>query len=125
MSNFEATPASRRGFFRICHNLCRDKLKSWEQRNLAYDGGNAQEWERTDERENPANLAEKAELSALVLKALSGLPPAQREVIVLHDVEELDYGAMAEILGVSRVGVKLRVYRARKLLRERVEKLLR
>ena len=110
--------------FRICGNLCRDRIKSWDRRNLAYDGGDAQEWERADERSDPAHLVEKAELSAIVWRALGGLPPAHREVMVLHEVEELDYAAIAEIIGCSKVSVKLRVFRARKMLKERVEVLL-
>ncbi len=124
ISQFRGESGVQTWLFRICGNLCRDRLKSWERRSLTYDGGEAQEWQSADEGQNPASLAQKAELSKIVRQALGGLPPQHREIIVLHEIEELDYAAIAEVLNCTRISVKLRVFRARKLLKERVELLL-
>ena len=105
----------------ICANLCRDRIKSWERRSVEYDAGLRAEDQR-DERlcADPCALAEQSQMADMVFQALRGMPAAQREVIVLHDIEDLDYREMSEILGCSAVSCKLRVFRARRSLKERV-----
>ena len=73
---------------------------------------------------DPVAMMERAETNRVILAALHGLPAAQREVVVLHDVEGLDYGEIAQILGCSYASAKLRVFRARRYLKERVTSLL-
>ena len=55
-----------------------------------------------------------------VRKAVLALPPRYREVVVLCDLEELDYAAAAETLGCAVGTVRSRLYRARRLLMERL-----
>src|SRR3989442_953496 len=47
-----------------------------------------------------------------------------RDIIVLRDLEDLSYDEIAEVMGCSRASVKLRLFRARRRLKERVESLL-
>jgi len=67
-----------------------------------------------------ANL-ERAELEALVQRALSQLPPEARAVIILRDLEGLSYEEIAEILGVPIGTVRSRLHRARGELRLRLQ----
>jgi RNA polymerase sigma-70 factor (ECF subfamily) len=53
-----------------------------------------------------------------VLAALEGLPPEQREVVVLAFYEGLSYREIAELLGVPEGTVKSRMYFAKRKLRE-------
>jgi RNA polymerase sigma-70 factor (ECF subfamily) len=55
---------------------------------------------------------------------LRGMPAPQREIILLHDVEDLSYEEIANVLGCSRTSVKLRIFRARRCLKERVASLM-
>jgi len=64
-------------------------------------------------------------LRCLVREALAGLPASQREVLVLKDIQELDYAAVADILGVPRGTIASRVHHARQALRRQVEGLCR
>jgi RNA polymerase sigma-70 factor (ECF subfamily) len=64
-----------------------------------------------------ARLSE-SELAAIAAKKLAALEIEQRMVIVLRDVEGLDYEQIADILGVPVGTVKSRLYRARMALRE-------
>ena len=73
---------------------------------------------------NPAAAAERAETTEMIFRALRGLPAGQREIIILHEIEDLDYETIADILNCSRASVKLRLFRARRSLRERVTSLL-
>ncbi len=52
--------------------------------------------------------------------ALLALPPAFREVIVLKDIEDMSYKAIAGILGVPMGTVTSRLARARDMLRARL-----
>ncbi len=63
-------------------------------------------------------------MTEIIFKALRGMPPAQREIIVLHEVEDLSYEEIAAVVGCSRTSIKLRLFRARRSLKERVASLM-
>lgn len=48
---------------------------------------------------------------------LSGLPPLEREVLILFHLQDLPLDACAEVLGVPPGTVKSRLHRARRMLR--------
>jgi len=60
---------------------------------------------------------ERRETHALVRHCIDQLPDAYRTVLMLRDIEELDTGETAELLGVSPNAVKIRLHRARQALR--------
>ena len=69
----------------------------------------------------PAGVpAEEIELDGLV-KALQKIPPAQREALVMRELEGRSYQEIAEILGLSVSAVETLIFRARRALREQLE----
>jgi RNA polymerase sigma-70 factor (ECF subfamily) len=60
-------------------------------------------------------LSRTRELSAL-RSAILSLPPNYREVVVLCDLEEMDYGEAARHLGCALGTVRSRLHRARAIL---------
>jgi RNA polymerase sigma-70 factor (ECF subfamily) len=62
-----------------------------------------------------ANLTRREAIEA-VRQAVLSLPPNYREVVVLCDLEEMDYGEAAEALGCPVGTVRSRLHRARALL---------
>jgi len=58
-------------------------------------------------------------------QALDAVPPAYRMVLVLHDMEELSTAEVAQILGVREGTVRVRLHRARLLVRRELENLTR
>jgi len=70
----------------------------------------------TSWREVPAEALERAELGALLRKAIDGLPEIYRNVVLLRDIEEMDVRETAAALGISEGAVKVRLHRARALL---------
>lgn len=68
----------------------------------------------------------QSEAEVLVREALETLDEEQRAIIIMRDVEDLDYGEIAEVLGVARGTVKSRLHRARgqlaKVLSRRIDK---
>ena len=55
--------------------------------------------------------------------ALASLPPEYREVLVLKHFEGWAYGQIAAVTGDSIGTLKVRAYRARQMLRERLTEL--
>jgi RNA polymerase sigma-70 factor (ECF subfamily) len=59
-----------------------------------------------------------------VKNAISKLPDALREAVILREYEELSYKEIAEVLNIELSLAKVRVHRARNLLREMLEPLV-
>jgi RNA polymerase sigma-70 factor (ECF subfamily) len=75
-------------------------------------------------RDNPEDLAQRAELRGLLGSALEELDDKYRVVFLLRDVEGLSTEQTAEILGLTESNVKVRLLRARLQLRERLTRAL-
>jgi len=72
--------------------------------------------------DDPRREAERSELRGRLLAALAVLPPAQREVVLLHDLEGWKHREIADLLGVSEGALRVRLLQARRRLREELEK---
>ncbi|MGH7568014.1 MAG: RNA polymerase sigma factor [Gemmatimonadales bacterium] len=55
-------------------------------------------------------------------RAVAGLPEGAREVFLLHDVEGYRHGEIAELMGIAEGTSKAQLFRARRLLREALER---
>jgi RNA polymerase sigma factor (sigma-70 family) len=68
--------------------------------------------------------AEDAALARLeierIVDSIAGLPPEQRAVLVLRDIQGLSGAATAQALGLSRPAMKSRLHRGRETLRSRL-----
>ena len=126
MHSFRSDCALRTWLLRICANLCRDRLKTRDRRKeVLYDPQMAPEPMFDDSTAvDPYKVLEQAETNLLLRTALRGMPVDQRDIIVLRDMEDLSYEEIADIIGCSRASVKLRLFRARRRLKERVESLM-
>jgi RNA polymerase sigma-70 factor (ECF subfamily) len=71
-------------------------------------------------RETPAEIAARHETRSLLDAALTELDDKYRLAFVLRDVEGLSTAETAEALGISVANVKVRLLRARLMLRERL-----
>jgi len=73
---------------------------------------------------DPADPLITAETEALVQEAINDLDDEHRTVVVLRDIQHCDYHEIAEILEVPPGTVKSRLHRARMMLRDKLEPLL-
>ena len=71
-------------------------------------------------RETPEELASQRETRQHIDDALATLDEKYRVVFVLRDIEELSTRETADILGITVEAVKVRLLRARLMLRERL-----
>ena len=74
-------------------------------------------------RDTPDQIALRRETRQYVDEALATLNEKHRVVFVLRDIEEFSTRETAEILGISQEAVKVRLLRARLMLRERLTRL--
>ena len=66
----------------------------------------------------PEQQVSNRELGDLLEKAILVLPETYRTVIIMRDVEEMTTAETAEVLGITEENVKVRLHRARMLLRD-------
>ena len=71
-----------------------------------------------DKARPPGEQLQREELAAAVRVAVQALPDELREPLVLYEYEELGQAEIGEILHCTAKAVELRIYRARKSLRE-------
>lgn len=92
---------------------------------IADDGGDSYDGVPQPEfiaawRESPEELAMRGETRQYIDDALATLDEKYRVVFVLRDIEELSTRETAEVLDLSQEAVKVRLLRARLMLRERL-----
>lgn len=80
---------------------------------------NGPEWGRL-----PDQALLDGELKNQVREAIYSLPPLYRSVLVLRDMEGLDTDEVAQVLGLNKDVVKMRLHRARAKVRQSLDKIL-
>ena len=73
-----------------------------------------------DDATRPDRLARRHEIELLVERAIALLSSEHREILVLREVNGMDYDAIAEVLACRKGTVKSRLARAREQLRNHV-----
>ncbi|MEN3002414.1 MAG: sigma-70 family RNA polymerase sigma factor [Armatimonadota bacterium] len=76
-----------------------------------------------DWRDSPETLLQRSETMRIIEQVLSELPEKYRAVFWLRDVEQLSTRETAEALGISEANVKVRLLRARLMLREKLTRI--
>ena len=118
--------------FRIALNLALSRLRQGRRRrtfslDAATDGAGARPGDqaanliarvRAGGGADPADAAERRERAEQVVAALGRVDPDHRAVLVMRDVDGLDYQQMAEVLGLPLGTLKSRLFRARLALRD-------
>ena len=71
-----------------------------------------------DWREIPSEALQRKELRQCLHRAIAGLKPIYRDVLVLRDMQHMSVSETAEVLGISEASVKTRLLRARLQVRD-------
>lgn len=111
---------------RIVTNLCTDQARMTQRRTALeqQEAKGALDWMTIGSTEDPVQNLEEDRRKVALRKALQALPNHHRSVIILRDIEEREYTEIAQILGCTVGGAKLRVLRARRALKDRIAPLL-
>src|SRR5262249_27416501 len=67
-------------------------------------------------------LLQQRETRTLIRHCIDRLPDTYRTVLLLRDIEELNTEEAADVLGITRNAVKIRLHRARQALRTLLER---
>jgi RNA polymerase sigma-70 factor (ECF subfamily) len=81
-------------------------------------------WSGTNPQLSPEDRVLSAELGLCLERAIATLPPAQRAVIVLRDVEGWSSGEICDLLSISPENQRVRLHRARLRVRSALESYL-
>lgn len=74
------------------------------------------------ENTNPQDILVSDETMGIVSDTIDELPKLLKEVIVLREIEGLSYDKISEILHISKGTVRSRIYRARTIIEDSVNK---
>ena len=100
---------------RATTRLCVDRLRAARAARKAYKGP----WLPEPLIEDPVDPVERAEdISVAFLVSLERLSPLERAVLILHDVLDEDYDAIAETLGREEAACRQLLSRARAHVRQ-------
>lgn len=106
--------------FRIAHNSCVDLLRARKPQAVSMDDEDAplEIEDKSDSVETAVEL--KMEREQLE-KLLAELPPLYREALLLQYREGMSGREMASVLGIPEGTVKIRLFRAKALLKAKLE----
>ena len=98
--------------------LRRARIVRFESLESRTDDGDIKVVEMEDWREIPSEALDRSELRQMLSKALRGLRPRLRQIIVLRDILQLSVSETASVLGITPANVKVRLLRARLAMRD-------
>jgi len=113
--------------YRMCKNCAYDYMrKFYKNRPLSLsvpcdEDDTSQETDVVSKDDTPEESVLKKERINAVRRAISELPEEQRDVIVLRELEGLQYSEIADILGINEGTVKSRISRGREALKKFLE----
>jgi RNA polymerase sigma-70 factor (ECF subfamily) len=115
--------------YRITANLCFNELKSSRRKKWFQflrpdaDHETGTEEDLPDRSPSPEDLLLAKERSLQITEALQSLPENQRMALILKRYDDLSYEEIARVLGCSVPAVESLLVRAKRTLREKLEKL--
>lgn len=120
-ATYKPTHAVRSWMYGIATNLCLNTLRN-RKRERSLEGfereGGDRPVEFADPRDRgPQGVFLQSETGARVAAALQRLPETQRLLIVLVYYDDLSIAEAARIVGLTALGARLRLFRARERLR--------
>ncbi|NOZ94258.1 MAG: sigma-70 family RNA polymerase sigma factor [Acidobacteria bacterium] len=102
---------------RIATNLAIDVLRARSSRERAHVNGGAVWLRPAPSAGRPGELVEERDVERILRDLVEELSPQQRAAFMLREVEGLDTGEVARVLGCSAVTVRNHVFQARRILR--------
>jgi len=119
LESFDLARPFHSWLFAIAHHAALDFLRA-RKIDLSLDHEDAA-IDPADGADGPERLAEAALDGALAERLIAALPPLYREALLLRHVEGLSVDETAAALGVPEGTVKIRLFRARELMRRKWE----
>ncbi len=104
---------------RICRNLSLDRLKKRDNQNDSFE----EEQLDTVHTFTPQDRLIDQDRLRVVKEIVDSLPEKQRSCMQLRDFEGKQYKEIADILGITEEQVKVNIFRARQVVKQRFQKI--
>ena len=114
MDSFRGESSWRTWLYRIAINHCRNLQQSWNERHMLSNADEAVFEHAASKAESPLHVLETKELGQRIQKALDGLPPEYRLLLLLVADEKLSYEQVGTLTNQSPDAVRGKLHRARK-----------
>ncbi len=125
LRNYRGDAAFSTWLYRVASNRCLDERRRQARaRSESLDAWSESERESLRDLPSGADEESRREDADLAARALEGLPDDYRRILLLREVEGLDYKELAEVLDCSLDSVKAKLRRARERLRESLRHIL-
>ncbi len=105
----------------VVHTAIRRRHSASAGMGLHLVTSDGREAETMSLRPSPEDEAARVQARALLERAIDALPESSRVVVVLRDLEELSSAETADALGLTEEAVRVRLHRARRVLRGTIE----
>lgn len=115
LRGFEQRSSAGTWLVRILLNECLAQRKRRQKTDTHH---NTEEMETKPSIHTPSNILLNKELGKVLENALTQLPEKYRMVFVLREIEEMSTRETGEALGIEEPNVKVRLNRAKTMLRE-------
>ncbi|SHF12049.1 MULTISPECIES: sigma-70 family RNA polymerase sigma factor [Thermoanaerobacter] len=122
IKKFKGNSSFRTWLYRIAINCAIDYLR---KRNVERSNfRKIEEFENeVKDFETPEEVVDKKLTAEIVMKEINKLPLDYKVVLILRDIEGLNYEEISKIMNLNLGTVKSRLWRARNLLKERIKSL--
>ncbi len=109
--------------YRMTRNLCLDKIKL--KKPTYYDDREegSHRYDEADHSPDPQRTLEQKDTLEKVNKIIGRLPEQQKTLLQMRDVEGLEYEEIADITGLEINAIRVNISRARKRIRETIQKM--
>ena len=104
---------------RITRNLCLDHLR---RKKVNHDALKAERLKAAGHTETPADKLEQKEEVEMIHTLIAALPEPQRSLVHLRHLEGKEYEEIAEMVNMNVNAIRVSISRARKQMREMLEK---
>lgn len=130
IDRFDGRASLTTWLFKIASNLCIDRVRRKERRPDTVslvgseDGESAVEYDAPDETWNPEMRATTSHMEQAVEHAIAKMSDKLRSVLLLHDLEELSYDEISQVVGIPVGTVKSRLFLARTALQNSLKEFI-
>lgn len=117
---FNGKSSFKTWLYRVVTNLCLDELRRRKNKSVSLDEIKEQGYEPATGFYNPEEAAEQTEQAAMIQEILLTLSAEHRTILILKDIEGLEYQEISNVLGCNMGTVKSRINRAREAFRKKM-----
>lgn len=123
LQQFEGRSGFKTWIIRIMMNNCyRKKEKAGFKNEIAYDANDNSKPMFTNQNNDTGKVIQTRELGHIIEEALAEIPFDYRIVFSLREINGLNVLETSELLHISEANVKVRLNRAKTMLRNEIEK---